>query len=163
MNKWHLIYTKSQQEKVALDNLSRQNYQCYLPLINKEKISQGKKILSKEPMFPRYLFVRLSHDGLQNWAPIRSTKGVSHIVNFGGLAANLDDEMMDNLKLKIDKALVVKVFSAGDKVQILKGPFKDMEAIFNTYKGEERAMLFLNFMAKNLTAKFDLRDFKKVA
>ena len=30
-------------------------------------------------------------------------------------------------------------------------------------KGEERAMLFLNFMAKNLTAKFDLRDFKKVA
>jgi hypothetical protein len=38
-----------------------------------------------------------------------------------------------------------------------------MEAIFNTYKGEERAMLFLNFMAKNLTAKFDLRDFKKVA
>jgi hypothetical protein len=38
-----------------------------------------------------------------------------------------------------------------------------MQAIFNTYKGEERAMLFLNFMAKNLTAKFDLRHFKKVA
>jgi transcriptional antiterminator RfaH len=51
----------------------------------------------------------------------------------------------------------------GDKVEILKGPFKGMEAIFNTYKGEERAMLFFNFMAKNLTAKFDLRDFKKVA
>jgi transcriptional antiterminator RfaH len=114
-------------------------------------------------MFPRYLFVRLSHDGLQNWAPIRSTKGVSHIVNFGGLAANLDDEMMDNLKQKIDKAFVVKVFSMGDKVEILTGPFKGLEAIFNTYKGEERAMLLLNFMAKNLTAIFDLRDFKKVA
>ena len=38
-----------------------------------------------------------------------------------------------------------------------------MEAIFNTYKGEERAMLLLKFMAKNLTAKFDLKDFKKVA
>ena len=163
MNKWHLIYTKPQQEKVALDNLTCQNYQCYLPLINKEKISQGKKILSKEPMFPRYLFVRLSHDGQQNWSPIHFTKGVSHLVNFGGLAANLDEEMMDKLKLKIDKALVVKVFSVGEKVEILKGPFKGMEAIFNTYKGEERAMLFLNFMAKNLTVKFDLRDFKKVA
>ena len=163
MNNWHLIYTKPQQEKVALDNLTRQNYQCYLPLINKEKFLRGKKILSKEPMFPRYLFVRLSHDGQQNWSPIRSSKGVSHLVNFGGLAASLDDEMMDNLKLKIDKALTVKVFSIGDKVEILKGPFKGMEAIFNTYKGEERAMLFLNFMAKNLTAKFDLGDFKKVA
>ena len=163
MNKWHLIYTKPQQEKVALDNLTRQNYQCYLPLINKEKILRGKKILTKEPMFPRYLFVRLSHDGQQNWAPIRSSIGVSHLVHFGGLAANLDDEMMDNLKQKIGKALVVKFFSIGDKVEILTGPFKGMEAIFNTYKGEERAMLFLNFMAKNLTAKFDLRDFKKVA
>ena len=160
---WHLIYTKPQQEKVALDNLTRQNYQCYLPLINKEKILRGKKILIKEPMFPRYLFVRLRHDGQQNWSPIRSSKGVSHLVNFAGLAATLDDEMMDNLQQKIDKALMVKVFSIGDKVEILKGPFKGMEAIFNTYKGEERAMLFLNFMAKNLTAKFDLRDLKKVA
>ena len=163
MNHWHLIYTKPHQEKVAFDNLTHQNYQCYLPLINTEKILRGKKILGKEPMFPRYLFVRLSHDGQQNWSPIRSSVGVSHLVNFGGLAARLDDEMMDNLKQKIDKALVVKVFSIGDKVQILSGPFKGMEAIFNTYKGEERAMLFLNFMAKNLTAKFDLRDFKKVA
>ena len=114
-------------------------------------------------MFPRYLFVRLSNNGQQNWSPIRSSKGVSHLVNFGGLAASLDDETMDNLQQSIDKALVVKVFSMGDKVEILKGPFKGMEAIFNTYKGEERAMLLLNFMTKNLTAKFDLRDFKKVA
>jgi transcriptional antiterminator RfaH len=163
MNHWHLIYTKPHQEKVAFDNLTRQNYQCYLPLINKEKILRGKKILSKEPMFPRYLFVRLSHDGQQNWSLLRSTKGVSHLVNFGGLAVSLDDESMDNLEQKIDKALVVKVFSVGDKVEILKGPFKGMEAIFNTYKGEERAMLLLSFMTKNLTAKFDLRDFKKVA
>ena len=161
MNKWYLIYTKLKQEKAAQDNLIRQNYQCYLPLINNEKISQGKKILRKEPMFPRYLFVRLSDDGKQNWSPIRSTKGVTHLVSFGGLAATLDDEMMDDLKLKIEKALVVKAFSMNDKVEILKGPFKGMEAIFNTYKGEERAMLFLNFIAKNLTAKFDLRDFKK--
>jgi transcriptional antiterminator RfaH len=163
MNNWHLIYTKPQKEKVALDNLIRQNFECYLPLINKEKILRGKKILTKEPMFPRYLFVRLSHDGQQNWSPIRSTIGVSHLVSFGGLAASLNDEMMDNLQQKIDKALVVKVFSIGDKVEILKGPFKGMEAIFKTYKGEERALLFLNFMAKNLTAKFDFRDFRKVA
>jgi transcriptional antiterminator RfaH len=66
MSHWHLIYTKPHQEKVALDNLTRQNYQCYLPLIHTEKILRGKKILSKEPMFPRYLFVRLSHDGKED-------------------------------------------------------------------------------------------------
>ena len=107
MNHWHLIYTKPHQEKVAFDNLTHQNYQCYLPLINTEKILRGKKILIKEPMFPRYLFVRLSHDGQQNWSPIRSSKGVSHLVNFGGLAASFDDETMDNLQQKIDKTLQI--------------------------------------------------------
>ncbi len=58
MNHWHLVYTKLHQEKVVLDNLTRQNYQCYLPLINKEKILRGKKILTKDPIFPRYLFAR---------------------------------------------------------------------------------------------------------
>jgi transcriptional antiterminator RfaH len=163
MNQWHLIYTKPQQDKVALDNLTRQKYQCYLPLINKEKILRGKKILTKEPLFPRYLFVKLHHDRQQNWSPIRSTKGVSHFVNFGGQAAGIDDKAMAHLKQKLDKDWVVKAFSEGDKVEILQGPFSSMEAIFNAYKGEARAMLLLHFMAKNLTAKFDLRDIKKVA
>jgi transcriptional antiterminator RfaH len=163
MNSWHLIYTKPRQEELALINLKNQHYECYLPFISKEKILQGKKILSKEPLFPRYLFVKLRHDGQQNWSPIRSTKGVSHLVNFGGQAASLDDDTVDHLKQKLDKDWVVKAFSEGDNVEILQGPFKGMEAIFNAYQDEERAMLFLHFMAKNITAKFDLRDFKKVA
>jgi transcriptional antiterminator RfaH len=76
MNRWHLIYTKPHQEKIAFDNFTYQNYQCYLPLINTEKFLRGKKILSKGPMFRRYIFVRLSHDGQQNWSPICSTAGV---------------------------------------------------------------------------------------
>jgi transcriptional antiterminator RfaH len=163
MNNWYLIYTKSHQEKVALDNLTRQYYQCYLPLINKEKILRGKKILSKEPMFPRYLFVRLSHDGQQNWSPIRSTIGVSHLVNFGGLAASLDDETMDNLQQKIDNNSLVKVFSKGDSIEIVNGPFKGLEAIFRSYSGEERAVLLLDFMAKHISVKVDLGHFKKSA
>jgi hypothetical protein len=122
MNNWQLIYTKSHQEKVAFDNLTHQKYQYYLPVINTVKILRGKKILSKEPMFSRYLFMRLSHDGHQNWPLILSTMGVLHL-----------------------------------------GNFKGMKAIFNTYKVVKRRMLLLSFMAKNLTAKFDLRDFKKVA
>ena len=114
-------------------------------------------------MFPRYLFVRLNDNGQQNWSPICSTRGVSHLVNFGGLAARLDDKMIYNLQEKIDQVSVVKFFSRDDKVEILKGPFKGIEAIFNAYEGEERAILFLSFMAKKLAAKFDLRDFKKGA
>ena len=163
MNRWHLIYTKLRQEETAFINLTNQNYESYLPFISKEKISQGKKVLMKEPMFPRYLFVRLNDDGFQNWSPIRSTKGVSHLVNFGSHLATLDDEIINMLMQKIDKNLTVKVFSNNDSVEIIDGPFKGLKASFKAYSGEERAILLLDFMAKHIHGKFDLKQFKKVA
>ena len=119
MNRWHLICTKPRQEELALSNLKNQNYESYLPLITKEKILQGKKILTKEPMFPRYLFVRLRKDRLQDLSPIRSTRGVSNLVTFGGSFATLNDEVIVKLTQRLDKDLLVKAFSNfGAKVKM---------------------------------------------
>ena len=163
MNRWHLLYTKPRQEERAFINLMSQNYESYLPLISKEKISQNKKVVIKEPMFLRYLFVRLSDDGYQNWSPIRSTKGVSHLVTFGSHLAILDDEIISNLRRELNNDSVVKAFSEGDSIEIVNGPFKGLEAIFRSYSGEERAVLLLDFMAKHISVKVDLGQFKKSA
>ena len=108
MERWHLIYTKPRQEEIAFDNLTHQNYKVYLPLLEKEKILRGKKVLIKEPMFPRYIFVRYDNEGHQNWTPIRSTKGVSHPVSFGGSLATLDDKIINNLMQRLDKDPAVR-------------------------------------------------------
>jgi transcriptional antiterminator RfaH len=163
MNQWHLVYTKPRQEEKAFINLKNQNYESYLPFILKEKILKGKKVLMKEPMFSRYLFIRLNNDGLQNWSPIRSTKGVSHLVNFGSHLATLDDEIINILRQKIGKNLTIKAFSDNDSVEIIDGPFKGLKALFKAYSGDERAILLLDFMAKHIHAKFNLKQFKKVA
>jgi transcriptional antiterminator RfaH len=40
--------------------------------------------VAKEPLFPRYLFIRLGMDDTaKSWASFRSTKGVSLVVSFG--------------------------------------------------------------------------------
>ena len=81
---WYLIHTKPRQEHIALTNLERQGYTCYLPLLRVEKIRRRKAEVVSEPMFARYLFVRLStSDNAPSWAPIRSTLGVSQLVRFG--------------------------------------------------------------------------------
>jgi len=82
---WYLIHTKPRQESVALTNLSRQGFECYLPMLQVEKIRQRKTVLVAEAMFPRYLFIRLDANGTgQSWSPIRSTLGVTEMVKFGG-------------------------------------------------------------------------------
>jgi transcriptional antiterminator RfaH len=163
MDRWHLIYTKPRQEALAHTHLQNQHYESFLPLVTLEKISRGKKVLVKEPMFPRYLFIRLKDNGQQNWSPIRSTRGVSHLVTFGGNLAMLDDEVMDNLIDRLDENPVVEAFKQGDIVEILDGPFGGLEAVFRTFNGEGRATLLLEFMAKKIDAKFGLSQFKKVA
>jgi len=45
-----------------MDNLHRQGYPCYLPSIPTEKIRHGLLAVVDEPLFPRYLFIRLGQD-----------------------------------------------------------------------------------------------------
>ena len=76
---WYLVYTKPQQERVANDNLQRQGYETYLPMLRK-RVKRGKTYHHRlDPLFPRYLFIHLS-DQLDDWGPIRSTIGVTHLV-----------------------------------------------------------------------------------
>ncbi len=81
---WYLVHTKPRQEACALQNLERQGYDCYLPLLASEKLIKGAVTKLAEPLFPRYLFIRLdTGDSAKSWSPIRSTRGVSKLVGFG--------------------------------------------------------------------------------
>jgi hypothetical protein len=93
---WYLVHTKPRQEEVALANLERQGYECYLPQMRIERIRRRKAEVATEPMFPRYLFIRLdSSDQGKSRSPIRSTLGVSQLVHFGARAAKVDDALVD--------------------------------------------------------------------
>ena len=39
---WYVIHTKPRQEQRALTNLAQQGYQCYLPMITREKLGRGR-------------------------------------------------------------------------------------------------------------------------
>ena len=92
---WYLVHTKPRQEKTALQNLELQGYECYLPMLSSEKLRQRVLSVIDEPLFPRYLFIRLD-TGLsaKGWGPIRSTKGVSRLVSFGNEPAKIDDRLV---------------------------------------------------------------------
>ena len=96
---WHLVHTKPRQEQVALVNLQRQGYECYLPQLRVEKRSRSKVQAVTEPLFPRYLFIRLdSSDQGKSWAPVRSTLGVARLVRFGDRPAVVQDDLVALLR-----------------------------------------------------------------
>ena len=70
-----------------------------MPMLRLQKIRQRKTALVAEPMFPRYLFIRLDTSGSgQSWSPIRSTLGVNQLVRFGGQPAKVDGQLIDLIR-----------------------------------------------------------------
>jgi transcriptional antiterminator RfaH len=159
---WYLIHTKPRQEALALTNLSRQGFECYMPMLRLQKIRQRKTALVAEPMFPRYVFIRLDTSGSgQSWSPIRSTLGVNQLVRFGGQPAKVDGQLIDLIRSREQGTHAQALFSAGDNVTVADGPFAGLEAIYQNTDAESRSMILLNILSKPVAMRIDTASLRK--
>ena len=159
---WYLVHTKPRQEDIALANLERQGYECYLPQMRIERIRRRKAEVATEPMFPRYLFIRLdSSDQGKSWSPIRSTLGVSQLVHFGARAAKVDDTLVDLLRQRERAMPTEAMFHRGDSVIITDGPFAGIEAIYQTADADRRAFILLDILSKPVPMQIDAGRLRK--
>ena len=164
MSNWYLIHTKIRQERVALQNLERQGFECFLPLIRAEKLRRSQLQVVQEALFPRYLFIRLG-TGLesQSWSPIRSTVGVSRLVTFGQTPAKIDDALVSELRTKSESTEVqLRHFEPGEQVAVTDGPFVGVEAFYQMADGEGRVMVLLNILSKTVKMAVSPASIRKV-
>ncbi|MBE7377028.1 transcription/translation regulatory transformer protein RfaH [Pseudomonas lopnurensis] len=147
--RWYLIQTKPRQEARAEEHLRRQHFECYRPLKSHPPLRPGQHARTDEALFPGYLFIRL--DCVQdNWYPIRSTRGVSRVVTFGGQPIPVQDELIEQLRRRLaqPQGTPAAAFKPGERVQISGGSFSDIEAIFVSSDGEERSVILLNLLQR---------------
>jgi len=159
MKHWYAIYTKSRQEETAAENLRRQAFEVYLPNIKQARGHGGQRREKIEPLFPRYLFIRL-HLGEDNIAPIRSTHGVTKLVSFSGQPVKVPDPLIDALIGLADPNTGLlhpkkDLFEAGSSVSIVDGPLQGLEAIFKVHDGEQRSIILLELLGKTQLIKID--------
>lgn len=155
--KWYLIYTKPRQEERARENLERQGYQLFIPKIKVLKHQRTKWCSVIEPLFPNYLFIKLGQID-ENWLPIRSTFGVSTIVRFGILPANVSEDIVTIIRQRSETYTINEedLFQDGQPVRIITGPMKGLEAVFHCMSGQQRAFIFLEFLGAVNKVKIDV-------
>lgn len=158
-NAWYLIQCKPRQDERAEENLLRQGYTCYRPRHTRERLLRGQRQNVVESLFPGYLFIRLS--SLDNWAPLRSTRGVNRVVSFGNQPLPVDQELIDCLQQRCDAVSSEQLFEAGDKVHINHGAFAELEAIFLSMDGNERVVLLMNILHREQKVRVPLSSIRK--
>lgn len=158
---WYVIHTKPRQEVRALENLARQGYQTWLPLLEVEKVRRGKLSRVTEPMFSRYLFIRLDKTQ-SNWSPIRSTLGVSKLVSFGNVPAVVPDTLIEALQ-QAEGTHREQLLQEGDSVQFVDGPLKGLEGILQQRDGELRALVLIELINQPQSVTARLEDLRPLA
>ncbi len=106
-----------------------------------------------EPLFPRYLFIRLGETrSAQSWVPIRSTKGVSRLVSFGVEPAKVDDRLIEILRNQeaTAQAEPERLFKSGEWVKLTDGAFVGLEAIYQMADGDQRVIVLIELMNQSV-------------
>lgn len=143
---WYLVQCKASQDERAEINLLNQGYTCFRPTHRRERVLRGRRRVVCESLFPSYLFIQIGSD--DSWAPLRSTRGVSRVVSFGGKPLPVRDELIAQFHEHDSVAPVDVQFTCGERVRINEGPFVELEAIFLAMDGEERVVLLMNFLQR---------------
>lgn len=156
---WYLVQCKIRQDERAEINLLNQGYTCFRPTHRRERVLRGRRSVVCESLFPSYLFIQI--DAEDSWAPLRSTRGVSRVVSFGGKPMPVRDEVIAEFHEHGGDSPVVNRFTCGERVSITDGPFVELEAIFLTMEGKERVVLLMRFLEREQRISMPLADVRK--
>lgn len=143
---WYLVQCKPRQDERAEENLSRQGFECYRPRLTREALVRGKRKLISTSLFPGYLFIHLGEG--DDWSPLRSTRGVSRLVQFGDHPSRVPLHLIEALRSREESLPSDQLFSSGERVRITEGAFAEVEAIFLAMDGHERVVLLLNLLQR---------------
>jgi transcriptional antiterminator RfaH len=140
---WYLVQCKPRQDERAEDNLARQGYEISRPKCRYQRLIRGQHQWTVESLFPGYLFINLPAES--NWGPLRSTRGVSRVVNFGGVPVAVSDCLVKQLQERVEND-VKSELKLGDNVRIIEGEFAELDAIVMAMDGDERVVLLIRLL-----------------
>jgi transcriptional antiterminator RfaH len=151
MKNWYAVYCKPKEDERAELHLDRQCFVVFRPKHRVRRKRQGQMRTIIESLFPRYLFIHLD-DIAQNWAPIRSTRGVAGLVRWGDWIPPVPTSVVDSLRDHVDEVGCIPTppadYQKGDRLLIREGPFAGHEGLFYGRRGEDRVMLLLEIMGQ---------------
>jgi len=140
--RWYVLYTRSKHEVAAEEFLKRSNIEVYLPTQKILKQWSDRKMWVNAPLFPSYIFTRVSsreyEKALQHFS-------IAGYVTFEGFPCPVTDEQINAIKVILNKKVGYEVtnekFEAGDQVVIKDGPLAGYQAEVVQRKGKKELIL----------------------
>ena len=159
MNRWYVVQTQIKREALAVSHLRNQGFEVYLPRLRKSRrhARRIERVLAR--MFPRYVFVRMDTNACR-WRAINGTIGVSCLISFDATPAPMPEGVVEDIMGREgeDGAILppVRNFQKGERLRLMEGPFGEQIGLFENMADEERVILLLYLLGREVRVKAPL-------
>ncbi len=150
---WHVIHTKPRQEKLLSEALEVKSIPHFLPLVQQKRVYGHRKRVVELPLFSSYLFLRGSAEATMTAYETRRVVQVLPV---------LDQESISHELQQIELALrgngtldPYPFFEKGRPVRVKSGPFRGLEGIVDTRKGQDRIILVVQTIGQATSLEID--------
>lgn len=154
MEHWYVAETHARSELKALHHLSRQGFEAYLPRILKRRRHARRVDWVPAPLFPRYLFLKMDLEQAF-WRPVNSTLGVTRLISQGNWPTAVPAGIVEEIRAREDESGMITLtdpdtLAKGDPVQIRLGAFCDQVGLFDHAAGENRVIVLLQLLGRQV-------------
>jgi len=162
---WYAVYTIVRHEKTVNSSLSGKNIETFLPL--REVVSQWKdrKKRVQLPLFPGYMFVRLSTKDSPDILNVFNTKGVVRILSANGSLQPVPVEQINSIKSLLESKIEFDpypYFVSGNEVVVINGPLRGIEGKILRRKGQNRLIISIGIIKRSASVEIDPADVELV-
>ncbi len=157
--KWHVLWTHSHCEQQVHDQLAIRGFETFLPKIDVWSRRGRFRHLSRQPMFPGYLFLRHPMDK-ETYVEVRKARGlVSVLGERWDRPATVPESEMEAIQTLCGSGLAAlphAYLKDGQRVRIVRGPLADVEGVLTRSK-PDRGLLVLsvNLLRRSVAVEID--------
>jgi transcriptional antiterminator RfaH len=161
---WAVVNTHPHKERLALENLERQEFRAYCPLIRRRRSHARRVSEVLRPLFPGYLFVKINPE-LQQWRPILSTVGARTLVRCGDQPSTIEDGFIRSLRAREVDGVITRPGSPhqiGQEVRLAGGVFEGLVATIIDMDERDRLTVLMDLLNRPVKVKVAERHISPV-
>lgn len=150
---WHVLHTRSRQEKVVAEELEARQLTHFLPSIRRKRVYGGRKAVVEEPMFPGYVFLKGTIEEAYEADRTRRVARIIQVADQDGLETELK-----SLWLALESQVTLDPFPylrCGTRVEVRSGPLRGIQGLIETRLGVSRLILQVQMLGRAVSLEVD--------
>lgn len=153
VRRWHVLHTKSRQEKAVSEVLEASGVEHFLPLVRLVRFYAHRRRVVESPLFSSYVFVK---GAMEQVYVALNTSRVARVIAVAD-QERFEHELMQIRGVVADGGVLTPCgyLAVGRRVRVRSGPFKGAEGLVEDHLRQDRLVLQIQTLGQAASMEID--------